>query len=307
MAARATEAQHPHGRGLSAVAAEVALERLLDGQRTALAAVAPAVPAIAEAAALAARTLAGGHRLAYAGAGSAGLMALADALEIAGTFGVPVDRTPVLFAGGVAALLAMTGGPEDDRDAAVRDVAAAALGPGDAVVCVSASGSTPYTLAVAGAARDRGAAVIAIANTAGAALLALADAPVLLDTGPEIVAGSTRLGAGTAQKAALNLLSTLAALRLGHVHDGYMVNVVADNAKLRERAAGIVAALSGADDASARAALAAADGAVKPAILLAAGARDAADAARLLADSGGHVGPALDALRSGTRAETAHD
>jgi N-acetylmuramic acid 6-phosphate etherase len=130
---------------------------------------------------------------------------------------------------------------------------------------------------------------------------------VLLDTGPEVVAGSTRLGAGTAQKAALNLLSTLAALRLGHVHDGYMVNVVADNAKLRERAAGIVAALSGADDASARAALAAADGAVKPAILLAAGARDAADAARLLADSGGHVGPALDALRSGTRAETAHD
>lgn len=302
MATRATEARHRHGTGLSAVAPEEALARLLDGQRDALAAVEPALPALAAAAERAAAALAGGHRLAYAGAGSAGLMALADALEIAGTFGIPADRTPVLFAGGAAALLAMTGLVEDDAGAAARDVATAALGPGDVLVAVSASGSTPYTVAAAEAARARGTTIVAIANTPASPLLAVADTAILLDTGPEVVAGSTRMGAGTAQKAALNLLSTLVGLRLGHVHDGFMVNVVADNAKLRDRAAAIVAAVAGTPDAAA--ALAATGGAVKPAILLAAGARDAADAAALLAGSGGHVGPALAALRSRTRTRT---
>ena len=305
MTARATEAQHPDGRGLQSAPPMVALARLLDGQQSALAAVAPALPAIAAAAGRAAAVLAAGGRLAYAGAGSAGLMALADALELAGTFGIPAERTPVLFAGGAAALLAMTGAVEDDRAAAARDLAAAGLGAGDAVVCVSASGATPYTLAVAEAARAAGATVIAVANTPASPLLATASVAILLDTGPEIVAGSTRMGAGTAQKAALNLLSTLTALRLGHVHDGYMVNLVADNDKLRARAAGIVATVAGAGDAPARAALAASDGAVKPAILLAAGARDAAEAAALLAASDGHLGPALAALREPNRGRPA--
>jgi N-acetylmuramic acid 6-phosphate etherase len=299
MTARRTEAQHLQARGLEAAAPLTVLARLLDGQRGAAAAVEPALPAIAEAAALAARTLAAGHRLAYAGAGSSGLMALADALEIAGTFGIPSDRTPVLFAGGAGSLLALTGGVEDDTDAAARDVSARGLGAGDAVVCVSASGTTPYTCAVAAAARARGAAVIAVANVADSPLLGAADVAVLLDTGPEIVAGSTRMGAATAQKIALNMLSTLAAVSLGHVHDGYMVNVVADNAKLRDRAARIVAAISGADAAAAGAALAATGGAVKPAVLVAAGARDPNHAAALLGASGGHVGPALTALQSG--------
>ncbi len=133
----------------------------------------------------------------------------------------------------------------------------------------------------------------------GSPLLGLADVAVLLDTGPELVAGSTRMGAATAQKIALNLISTLMGLQLGHVHDGHMVNVVADNAKLRDRAARIVADVAGADAAAAGAALAATGGAVKPAVLLAAGARDRGHADRLLAASGGHLGPALDALRSG--------
>ena len=133
MAERRTEAQHRHGHGLSTVAPAVALARLFDGQQAALAAVEPALPAIAAAAERAAEALAAGHRLAYAGAGSAGLMALADALEIAGTFGIPADRTPVLFAGGAAALLAMAGLVEDDRDAAASAVAAAGLGDGEGV------------------------------------------------------------------------------------------------------------------------------------------------------------------------------
>ena len=273
------------------------LARLLDGQRHAAAQVAGAIPAIEAAAAIAAAAIGSGHRLAYAGAGSSGLMALADALELGGTFGIPARQTPVLVAGGAATLIELANAAEDLTATAADEVASLGLGPDDAVICVSASGGTPYTVAVAEAARARGAGVVGIANVAGSRLLAIADVAVLLDTGPELVAGSTRMGAATAQKIALNLISTLMGLKLGHVHEGYMVNVVADNIKLRDRAARIVAAVSAAPDAAARAALDTTGGAVKPAILVAAGAGDAAEADRLLAASGGHLGPALAALR----------
>ena len=146
--------------------------------------------------------------------------------------------------------------------------------------------------------------MIALAGGADSALLARADIAVLLDTGPEIVAGSTRMGAGTAAKIALNMISTLAALRLGHVHDGHMVNLVADNTKLRARAARIVADISGADPGEAAAALADTGGAVKPAILVAAGAAGLEQALALLAASAGQVGPALRALRADTEGPT---
>ncbi|HYH46589.1 MAG TPA: N-acetylmuramic acid 6-phosphate etherase [Thermoanaerobaculia bacterium] len=297
MPTRRTETQHRDAKGLHALAPRIALDRLLGGQLDAAAVVASAMPAIEAAARLAARTLEGDGRLGYAGAGSSGLMALADALELAGTFGIPAERTPVLFAGGAAALLAMTGAVEDDDAAATRDLEAAGLGTGDAVIAVSASGSTPYTLAIAEAARARGVAVVGIANAVGSPLLGTADVAILLDTGPELVAGSTRMCAATAQKIALNMISTLTGLLLGHVYDGYMVNVVADNAKLRDRAARIVGAVSGATEAVARAALDSTGGAVKSAVLVAAGT-DQATAESLLAASGGHIGPALDALRS---------
>jgi N-acetylmuramic acid 6-phosphate etherase len=299
MTVRRTEAQHPQARGLQALPPAAALALLLDGQRAAAAAVAPALPALEAAAEAAAGALGAGRRLGYAGAGSSGLMALADALELAGTFGIPPARTPVLFAGGAAALATLTGAVEDEAGAAAADLDRAGLAAGDALIAVSASGSTPYTVAAAEAARARGVTVIGIANAEGSRLLALSDVPVLLDTGPELVAGSTRMGAATAQKIALNLISTLAGLRLGHVHDGYMVNVVADNAKLRDRAARIVAAVGRAGDDAARAALEITGGAVKPAVLIAAGARDRAHADRLLAAGGGHLGPALNALQSG--------
>lgn len=272
------------------------LARLLEAQTAAAAMVEPALNAIACAAGVSTEALRSGGMLAYAGAGSAGLMAMADALELAGTYGIPPDRSPILFAGGAAALLHMEGSVEDDAASAESDVAAATLGPGDAVICVSASGCTPYTLAVARSAKARGATVIGIANVAQSALLDASDVAVLLDTGPELVAGSTRMGAATAQKIALNMISTLTGLRLGHVHDGYMINVIADNAKLRERAERIVAALADDADADARSALEATGGAVKPAVLVASGAHDAGHAIRLLADSGGQLGAALAAL-----------
>jgi N-acetylmuramic acid 6-phosphate etherase len=292
-----TEARHPTADGLQDLPDREILARLLSGQRAAAAAVEAALPALEVAAALAARTLAAGRRVGYAGAGSSGLMALADALELPGTFGIAPDRVPALFAGGAAALVRLVGLVEDMAASADGDLAAAGIGEGDALIAVSASGTTPYTLAAAEAARARGAAVVGIANRPESRLLALADVAVLLDTGPEVVAGSTRLGAATAQKIAVNLISTLAGVRLGHVHDGYMVNVVADNAKLRDRAARIVAEVSGAGEAAARAALEATGGAVKPAVLVAAGARDPDHAARLLEASGGHLGPALAGLR----------
>ena len=301
MTVSGTEARHELGLSLHALPPADVLARLLEGQTQAAAQVAPAIPAIEAAAQAAADVLAADGRLAYAGAGSSGLMALSDALELAGTFGIPPERTPMLFAGGADALIRMTGAVEDDSADAVADVAAAGLGPGDAIICVSASGGTPYTVGAAEAAADRGASVIAIANVAGSRLLAVGDVAVLLDTGAELVAGSTRMGAATAQKIALNMISTLVGLMLGHVHDGYMVNLVADNAKLRGRAARIVADVAGIDGPAADAALAEARGAVKPAVLIAAGARSAEDADRLLAGSGGHLGAALDALRAENR------
>jgi N-acetylmuramic acid 6-phosphate etherase len=296
MSIASTETRHADAAGLQDRAPEAALALLLAAQQAAAAAVAPAIPALARAAEVIADALAAGHRAIYAGAGSAGVMALADALELPGTFGIAPDRVPVLLAGGAAALLHMRGAVEDDAAAAQADLARLAPVPGDVLVAVSASGTTPYTLAVARGARARGLTTIAIANVAASPLLAEAAIAVLLDSGAEVVAGSTRMGAGTAQKIALNMVSTLAALRLGHVHDGLMVNLAADNAKLRDRAARIVAGIAAVAPERAQAALERAGGAVKPAVLIAAGARDAAHADDLLAASGGRLGPALAAL-----------
>ncbi len=300
MSDRSTEARHTASAGLHAADAAVALARLLAAQIAALEQLRPALPALERAADLGADALRQGGKLAYAGAGSSGLMALSDCLELAGTFGIPPARTPMLFAGGTAALLHMTGGVEDDPTLAQADFAAAALGRGDVALCLSASGTTPYTLEIVRLARAAGVVTIGFANVAGSALLRAADHAVLLDTGPEVVSGSTRMAAATAQKAALNMLSVLIGIRLGHVHDGYMVNVVADNAKLRDRAARIVSALSGADMDASRMALDATAGAVKPAILVAQG-RTAAEAKEDLKKSGGHLTPLLDGRSQGAR------
>ncbi len=293
MTERSTEARHPDSAGLHAAPAEVALARLLDAQAAALQAVRPAIPALARVAEAAAQSLGAGGKLAYAGAGSSGLMALSDGLELAGTFGIPPRQTPVLFAGGAAALLHMTGEVEDDPALAAADVAAAGLSAGDLVLCVSASGRTPYTLEVARLARAAGATVAGMANVAGSRLLEISDLPVLLDTGPEVVAGSTRMGAATAQKVALNMVSVLMGIRLGHVHDGFMVNLTADNQKLRDRAARIVSAVSETNLDISLAALETTQGAVKPAVLVARG-RTADEAAKDLQNSGGHLAPWLE-------------
>ena len=292
MVLRATESKHPAAKGLHCLAPSDILDRLLAAQRTSLASISSALPMIAQAATAAAGALQGGGKMAYAGAGSAGLMALSDGLELAGTFGLSPKQTPILFAGGAAALLHMTGNVEDDPALALADVAQVGLGAGDVVICVSASGSTPYTISVAQQAKEQGARIIGIANTPDAPLLHLADIAILLESGPELIAGSTRMAAATAQKVALNMLSALVGVRLGHVHDGLMVNLVADNAKLVERAARIVSDIAGCSIEQAKPALAKSAGAVKPAVLIAQGA-DVAQATEMLRQSAGHLGPLL--------------
>lgn len=292
MILRRTESLHPEAKGLHSLPVSVLASRVVAAQLAALRAVEPAIPALVQAAEAGAQALRSGGRMGYAGAGSSGLMALADCLELPGTFGLPPDRVPMMFAGGAEALLHMTGGVEDDPALARADIDRAGISAGDVVLCLAASGGTPYTLTIAELARARGAVVVGIANTEGSALLAGCDIPVLLDTGPEIIAGSTRMGAGSAQKLALNVISVLVGSALGHVHDGYMVNVTADNAKLKARAARIVGVLAGVDDGAALAALGESGGAVKPAVLIARG-MGPQDALAALAESGGHLAPLL--------------
>lgn len=276
-----TEDRDSHAMGFDTLPPTRVLEVLATAQIEAARSVEAAIPAIAEASNRVAAALSSGHRLAYVGAGSSGLMALADCLELPGTYGIGLNQAIVVLAGGRNSLVDMLGTGEDDVEAGAADLEATGIGRGDCIIAVSASGSTPYTLAAARAAKKRGSTVIGIANNAGAPLLRAADVAILLKTPPEVISGSTRMGAGTAQKIALNMLSTLMAVHLGHVLDGHMVNVRADNEKLRVRAARIVTDITGISIDTATGLLRESRGSVKHAILLAAGAGDieAADAA----------------------------
>ncbi|MGE6784998.1 N-acetylmuramic acid 6-phosphate etherase [Ensifer adhaerens] len=289
-----TEERHDNAKGLDLMHPALALRLLASGQQAASKAVDAAIESISAAASIAAEALASGRRLAYAGAGSSGLMAMADALELPGTYGIPQDQIVVLLAGGTASLSDLAGGYEDDMDLAREDVRKAGIGAGDCLVSVSASGSTPYALAAADEARKRGAKVIAVANNPGAALFKDADVSILLQTPPEVVSGSTRMGAGTAQKIAFNMFSTLVGIHLGHVLDGHMVNLRADNIKLHGRAIRIVTDITGISAAEAGRLIKLASGSVKVAILLASGARDVTAAEAALKETKQNLRRAID-------------
>jgi N-acetylmuramic acid 6-phosphate etherase len=294
MAAGGTEALNDKARGLDTKVPADILRLLSSAQQQAAGVVDAALEAIEAASEIAAQSISRGNKLIYAGAGSSGLMAMADALELPGTYGIPQSQIVIMLAGGLGALTNLAGAPEDDLDQAKDD--AERIGAGDCVICISASGTTPYALALADAAKAKGASVVAIANNPGAKLFEGADVAILLETPPEMVSGSTRMGAGTAQKIALNMLSTLMAIRLGHVHDGYMVNLRADNKKLLNRAARIVSEIAGIEIEAAAPLVDAASGSVKTAILLAAGAENKSSAEAMLRESGQNVRRALGML-----------
>jgi N-acetylmuramic acid 6-phosphate etherase len=232
---------------------------VLAGQAHVAALVQGSAAAITAGVDLLAATILGGGRIVLLGAGTSGRLAVLEAAEVPGTYGLDPSLIQARVAGGGANQLVGSDAAEDDAVLGRQDVAELDVGPLDALVAVAASGSTPYTRAAAGAARQRGAAVISVTTVAGSALAGLADVAIEVPVGPEVVEGSTRLAAGTAQKMVLNTLTTAAMVRLGRVHEHYMVDVVAANEKLRRRVTRIVALSAGADEADARAVLDACD------------------------------------------------
>src|ERR671933_1574827 len=234
--------------------------------------------------------LARGGRLIYVGAGSSGRLAALDAAECQSTFSTEVVA---LVAGGVLATPAEHAAAEDDAETGASEVAALGVGEADAVVGISASGRTPYVLGALGTAADAGALTVALVSTPDSELARLADHEIAVVVGPEFLAGSTRLKAGTAQKLVLNTISTVSMIRLGKTFGDLMVDVSAGNAKLRERVRRTVRLATGASEAEVERALADAAGSAKVAIVSLLAGLDATAARSRLAEANGNVRLAL--------------
>jgi N-acetylmuramic acid 6-phosphate etherase len=300
-----TERHSPRYSAIEAWSPGDILEAMIEGQFTAVAAVSAARPALEEAALAIEPRLRDGGRLAYAGAGTSGRLAVQDGAELMPTFSWPQERLLLLIAGGREALVQSVEGAEDESEEAIRLVRRYEMETRDVLIAVAASGTTPFTLACLREANQCGALTIAIANNRDTALLLEAAHPIWLDTGPEPIAGSTRMKAGTAQRIALNLLSSLVMIRLGRVYRGLMVDLKAVNKKLIRRSEKILLELSGRSREEVHDALHRAEGSVKTALLLLEGC-DLAEAARMLDRSGGHLRTAKAMLetRSGARRQT---
>ena len=232
---------------LDALDDSAALRAMLASQGAAAVAVESALEAIGASVKAVAARLAGSAegRLIYAGAGTSARIGVQDGVELPPTFGWDAARLGYLIAGGAGALMQAVEGAEDNADAAARDVAALGVHADDVVIGIAASGRTPYTIAVLTAARGAGALTIGMANNRATPLLDAAEVAILLETGGEVLAGSTRLKAATAQKIAVNMLSTLVMTRLGRVRNGLMVAMRPSNAKLKARKSRIDRLLSG--------------------------------------------------------------
>ncbi|WP_330240002.1 N-acetylmuramic acid 6-phosphate etherase [Streptomyces sp. NBC_00525] len=279
--------------------AEIA--RIMNGEdRTVPDAVGDRLPQISAAIDAVAERMARGGRLIYAGAGTAGRLGVLDASECPPTFNTDPAVVVGLIAGGPSAMVTAVEGAEDSKELAAADLTALGLTTDDTVVGISASGRTPYAIGAVEHARTEGALTLGLSCNAGSALGAAAEHPIEVVVGPELLTGSTRLKAGTAQKLVLNMISTITMIRLGKTFGNLMVDVRASNEKLRARSRRIVALATGASDDEIETALAATDGEVKNAILTILGRVDGPTAAALLSDSSGHLRAALAATASGT-------
>jgi N-acetylmuramic acid 6-phosphate etherase len=260
-------------------------------------AVAAALPAVARVAEMAAASFAAGGRLIYVGAGTSGRLGVLDAAECPPTFGCAPGQVLGIIAGGAPSLTRSAEGVEDDAAAGGADLAACAAGPADTVVGISASHRTPYTVAAVEEAARRGCRTAFI--TANPEVAVPGEVVIRLLVGPEALAGSTRLKAGTAQKQVLNMISTAAWVLAGKVYGNRMVDLQATSAKLVERGRGLLMELAGLDYAAAAALLEAAGGSVKTALLMQLGPSCRAEAEARLAAAGGHLRRALAAGRAG--------
>jgi N-acetylmuramic acid 6-phosphate etherase len=270
-----TEQRNPASSRLGSLSARDVIMLMNAQEQRVLVAVEQATPLLVQAAEKVAAAFRSGGRTAFIGAGTSGRIALQEVAELTPTFGVPRGSFLVLAAGGDLMGASATAASEDDTEAAPEALRALAIGPDDVVIGLAASGATPFVLAGLQAAASAGAWTCAIANNPGAPLLTDVGLGIVLDTGPEVLTGSTRLKAGTAQKLALNRITTCAMVLAGRVVENHMVDLTCTTDKLRVRATRIVADLTGLDLATARQHLTDADWSVREALTLA-GYRDGA-------------------------------
>jgi N-acetylmuramic acid 6-phosphate etherase len=227
----------------------------IDDQFNAVRAVQAAAPTIAAAVAASVPRMQAGGRLIYAGAGTSGRLGVLDSVELNPTFSWPNERALALLAGGNGAMFQAVEGAEDDRAQGAADLLALAPGPNDVVFLLAASGGTPYVLGALHAAREAGALTVGLANNTGAPVALEAEIGITLDTGEEVISGSTRLKAGTSQKIALNTISSALMVRLHKVYGNLMVDLKPTNAKLVQRSVRLTMHATGVDEAAARATL----------------------------------------------------
>lgn len=292
----ATEEVDPRFADLDAWTLASAMEAMWEGQLAAIAAVGRALPAITAATAAADEALGDRGRLIYVGAGTSARVAVQDGAELMPTFAWPLKRIHFIVAGGESAFTTSVEGAEDDVVDAGKQVDAARISMHDVVIAVSASGTTPFTVAALRKAGEHRAITIGLANNPGTALLASANYPVLVETGRELIAGSTRMKAGTAQKVVLNLISTGIMLRLGRVYRGMMVNMQSTNTKLRRRAEIMVAQIAKCSETRAASVLDETDGDIKIAALMVLG-YEKVEAEAILASHHGNLRRVLNDLR----------
>jgi N-acetylmuramic acid 6-phosphate etherase len=248
---RRTEHRNPASRNLDCLSTRAILRLMNREDRKVPVLVGRQIPAIARAVDAIVRGIGTGGRLIYVGAGTSGRLAVLDAAECPPTFGVPATQVQALIAGGRRAVTGAVEGAEDSAANGARDVRATRLTGKDVVVGIAASGTTPYVLGAMKYARKRGATTVALTSNRRSPMAKLARIVIAPDVGPEVVTGSTRLKAGTSQKLVLNMLSTAAMVRLGHVYENLMIDVMLTNEKLRGRAKRILAEASGKDLSSA--------------------------------------------------------
>ncbi len=287
---RVTEQRNPRTVNIDLAEPLEIVDLINDEDRTVSSAVASQRERIAEALSLAEITLRAGGRLFYAGAGTSGRLGVLDASEIPPTFGAPPEMVQGIIAGGYAALTRSQEGAEDRPDGATADLEAAGVRPGDFVIGIAASGTTPYVRAALQYAKAIGARTAVVAcSPPPAETLAAADIAIVAITGPEAVTGSTRMKAGTATKLILNTITTGAMIRLGKTYGNLMVDVQATNVKLVDRSERIVAEVCGIDRGAARVAIDAAGGSVKLAIVMTRLGVSREEASKAIDDAGGVI------------------
>jgi N-acetylmuramic acid 6-phosphate etherase len=288
-----TEEVNPRSRGIDARSTLEILRIINEEDQGVPGAVREELQRIAEGVEVLVETLRGGGRVLLVGAGSSGRIGAMEAIEMPPTFGVDPERFDFLIAGGTEALMRSVEKAENDEEAGRRDVASKGLGAGDLLIALSASGSTPYVLGALKEAESRGVKTIAIVCASGSLAEALADLCICPRVGPEVVAGSTRMKAGTAQKLTLNMMTTAAMIRLGRVYDGYMIGVQPRSRKLWRRALVIISHIAGVEEREAERLLKEAGGDIPVAILMAVKGCQPDEARRLLEEAEGSLRRAM--------------